>query len=134
MTVRRSGAFGEEAVSERVQQGRYTREDVLSLWSGLYDRLMGLEGAVRESRGWKDLRAILHKAYELALDGQVEESVKKYGQQIKGLIAHLSLLSELFTPDTELEGEALAVLSEYEMEKKEEKPVVQERLFEEMFA
>lgn len=92
---------------------------------------MRLEGKVRESAGWKDLRAVLLSAFDLVQAGKWEESVRQYGAQIKGLMVHLSLLVEAFGPETELEGEALATLAKYETDRPAEP--VQEALFEGVF-
>lgn len=132
MSAGRSALWAESEVAQKVNQKTYSCEDIKFLWSGLYDRLMSLEGKVRESAGWKDLRSILLKAFELCQEGRWQESVDRYGAQVKGLIGHLLLLTEAFGSDTELEGEALATLVKYETEKPAEP--AQKDMFEGVFA
>jgi len=132
MSAGRGAVWAEAEVAAKVEQKSYSGKDVMFLWSGFYDRLMALEGKVRESAGWKDLRGILLRAYELCQEGQWEESIRQYGAQIKGLMVHLSLLAEAFGPSIELQGEALAALAKYEMSRPPEP--VQKDMFEEMFA
>lgn len=127
----RSGLWDAEPVVGTAQEKVHTQEDVMELWSGLYDLLIASKDL--KIKAGERLRQTLIKAYDLAQVGQVEESVRSCGPAIKALLIHLNLLPAVFGPDDEMGGQTLAILAEYTVAETVLAPS-QEGLFEGVFA
>ena len=118
----RSEVFAVPAVVEAVKAKTHTPEEMLWFWSALYDRFKSLPKEKQESTGGKSLQKTLIDAYETTQAGRAGEAVQRYGAQIKGLIVHLEMLEEVFSRDTDLEGEALASMAVAELSQPKEEP------------